>query len=53
MLDNLILPGFTGCLLAVVKAQLQDAFGIEHTTLELECSVRACTDTTVFGQSRL
>jgi len=34
-----------------VKTQLRDAFKINHTTLELECSAHACTDTTVFGQN--
>lgn len=34
-----------------LKAQLHEAFEINHTTLELECSAHACTDTAVFGQN--
>jgi cobalt-zinc-cadmium efflux system protein len=34
---------------AGAKAMLAEEFGIEHTTLELECSRHACTDTQVIG----
>jgi cobalt-zinc-cadmium efflux system protein len=34
---------------AAVKLALQDQFGIDHTTLELECADSACRETSKFG----
>lgn len=34
---------------ARVKAALHDDFGIEHTTIEMECAAYACTDPTAYG----
>lgn len=35
----------------LAKKQLNDLFGIDHSTLELECSAHACTDPQTFGHS--
>lgn len=34
---------------AKVKRALHDEFGIEHTTIEMECAAHACTDTAAIG----
>jgi cobalt-zinc-cadmium efflux system protein len=34
---------------AAIKVVLRDRFGIEHTTLELECARHACDDTNGYG----
>jgi cobalt-zinc-cadmium efflux system protein len=38
-----------GLIKAAVKLALQDQFGIDHTTLELECADSACRETSKFG----
>ena len=35
-----------------IKTRLADAFGIDHTTLELECAHHACDDPSEFGGRR-
>ncbi len=37
---------------AAVKQTLRDRFGIDHTTLELECAFHACDETSKFGSDR-
>ena len=34
---------------AVVKAALQERFGIIHSTIEMECAAHACTDAAAIG----
>lgn len=34
---------------AAIKARLRDTFGIDHSTLELECARHACVEATTFG----
>lgn len=34
---------------AVVKAALQERFGITHTTIEMECAAHACSDAAAIG----
>jgi cobalt-zinc-cadmium efflux system protein len=36
---------------ANVKARLKEGFGIEHSTLELECAAHACDDHPVYGHA--
>ena len=36
---------------ANVKSRLKEAFGIDHSTLELECAKHACDDQTVYGHA--
>jgi len=43
--------GDADAIKAAIKAKLAETFAIHHTTLELECSVHACTDQTVFGHA--
>ncbi|MCR9089374.1 MAG: cation diffusion facilitator family transporter [Rhodobacteraceae bacterium] len=37
---------------AAVKTALQERFGIDHATLELECAVHECNETSTFGPDR-
>ncbi|MGB5559598.1 MAG: cation diffusion facilitator family transporter [Paracoccaceae bacterium] len=42
--------GRADAIKAAVKVALHDRFGIEHTTIEMECAAHACTDAAVYGR---